>query len=127
MAASWASDDLRVLLAACRTGSFGRAAEQLRLSQPSVSERIAGLERRLGAALFERTRRGVRLTDAGERLVPYAERCLALLDEAETVVRAATPVTRFRVGVHGTFAPTVVPHVVDALARRHVAAAVVVH
>lgn len=67
---------------------FRRAAERLYLSQPTVSAHIQALERELGTAVLERGPGGVGLTAAGERLLPYAERILALESEAEGEVRA---------------------------------------
>jgi DNA-binding transcriptional LysR family regulator len=109
-------EDLRVFRSVAAAGSFGRGAARLRLSQPAVSERMARLERDLGRPLFLRGGRGVRLTAAGERLLPYAERCLALAGEAVAVVRAERDRPRVRVALHATFAPSVVPRVLDALA-----------
>ncbi|WP_084143171.1 LysR family transcriptional regulator [Amycolatopsis taiwanensis] len=74
--------DLVVFTAVVRTGSLGAAAAELRLSAPSVSTRIAALERKLGTRLFVRGARGSTTTPAGERLLDYAQRCLDLLDEA---------------------------------------------
>jgi len=59
-----------------KTGSFNRAAERLFLTQPSVTARIQALEKELGQVLFERKPRGVRLTDAGQALLPHADRVL---------------------------------------------------
>ena len=78
--------DLRVFSAAVRLGSFAAASAELRMSTPSVSARLAALERRLGVVLFERGARGSTPTPAGERLADYAHRCLALLDEAAAEV-----------------------------------------
>lgn len=97
-------------------GSFGRGAARLHLSQPTVSERMARLERDLGKQLFFRSGRGVRLTPAGDRLLPYADRCLALADEALAMVRAEDNRPRVRVAMHATFAPSTMPLVLDALA-----------
>src|SRR2546423_1466441 len=60
-------EDLRVFRSVAATGSFGRAAARLRLSQPAVSERMARLERDLGRRLFLRGGRGVPLTTARPR------------------------------------------------------------
>ena len=65
---------------------FGRAAQRLLIGQPSVSQRIARLERELGAALFERTSRSVALTIAGERFLPAAREVLAALERARRSV-----------------------------------------
>jgi DNA-binding transcriptional LysR family regulator len=59
--------------------SFSRAAAELGMSQPAVSQAVARLERTLGVRLFERTSREVQLSDPGKVLLPYAE---ALLDQA---------------------------------------------
>ena len=107
--------DFRVFLAVADAGSFSRAASTLVLTQPSVSERIAGLERSVGAPLFERTSRGARLTARGDQLVPYARRCVAIADDALEAVRAEATVPRLRVAVHTTFAYRAVPFVIDAL------------
>src|SRR6266536_3580778 len=64
-------DDLRLLEAVAAEGSFSRAAARLRFSQPSVSARIAAVERAIGAELFARDSRGARLTTAGERYLRY--------------------------------------------------------
>jgi DNA-binding transcriptional LysR family regulator len=107
--------DLRVFLTVAETGSFTRAATALVLTQPSVSERVAGLERAVGSPLFERTSRGARLTARGEQLVPYARRCVVIADEALEAVRAEASVPRLRVAVHTTYAHRAVPFVLDAL------------
>jgi DNA-binding transcriptional LysR family regulator len=113
-------EDLRVFQSVATAGSFGRGAARLHLSQPTVSERMARLERDLGKQLFLRSGRGVRLTPAGERLLPYAERCLALADEALAVVRVEDNRPRVRVAMHATFAPSTMPLVLDALAPQNI-------
>lgn len=67
---------LKTFLEVSRTRHFGRAAESLYLTQSAVSFRIRQLENQLGANLFTRHRNNIRLTPAGERLVPYAEMLL---------------------------------------------------
>ncbi|MQY06935.1 LysR family transcriptional regulator [Actinomadura macrotermitis] len=74
--------DLRAFAAAVRAGSITRAAAALRLSQPAVSQRIQRLEQAAGERLLVRTAQGARPTPAGETLLAYAERMLALHDEA---------------------------------------------
>ncbi|HEY8284832.1 MAG TPA: LysR family transcriptional regulator [Chloroflexota bacterium] len=69
------------------TLSFTRAAEALDYAQSSVSSQIQELEGELGSPLFERLGKRISLSDAGQRLLPYAERLLQLADEA----RAAVP------------------------------------
>jgi DNA-binding transcriptional LysR family regulator len=108
--------DLEFFLAVVREGSFGRAASELIVTQPAVSDRIRHLERVVGTEVFERTARGAVLTPAGEQLLPYAERCTALATQAVEVIQEGEHFPRFVVAVHSTFAPNVVPMVLGALA-----------
>ncbi|WP_419404127.1 LysR family transcriptional regulator, partial [Micrococcus sp. F3Y] len=62
----------RAFLAVAEELHFGRAAHRVNLTQPALSRLVQGLERTLGAALFDRTTRKVALTPAGEALVPVA-------------------------------------------------------
>ncbi|HEY8014103.1 MAG TPA: LysR family transcriptional regulator, partial [Dongiaceae bacterium] len=62
---------LRAFEAAARHGSFRAAAEELAITQSAVSHQIAGLERRLGTALFRRKSRRVELTEAGAAYYPF--------------------------------------------------------
>jgi DNA-binding transcriptional LysR family regulator len=66
-----------------RRGSFAAAADALWLTPSAVSQQMAALEREVGAKLFERNHRGVRLTDAGERLLAHADALLDRLAQAE--------------------------------------------
>ncbi|MBX3183785.1 MAG: LysR family transcriptional regulator [Polyangiaceae bacterium] len=79
-------DDLRLFLAVVEAGSTLKAARQLRLSQPTVSRRIAQLEDQLGAALFERSVRGFTPTALGERLIDPAKRMAEWAREIEPLV-----------------------------------------
>jgi len=72
--------DLRALVAIADGKSFLRAAEQLNLSQPALSRRIQKLEATVGTPLLERTTRSVRLTPAGQEIVPLIRRLLEEMD-----------------------------------------------
>lgn len=74
--------DLRVFEAVARVGSMNKAARELNTVQSNVTARIRALEAGLGRALFERSSRGVTLTAAGRRLLPYAGRVGGLLEDA---------------------------------------------
>jgi DNA-binding transcriptional LysR family regulator len=76
------------MVATVRAGSFTGAAELLGVSQPAVAEQVRVLERTLGAQLFTRTGRGVRLTSAGVAFADHAPAILAALDEAVDSVAA---------------------------------------
>ena len=79
--------DLRSFVAVAQHRNFSRAAEQLHVSQPALSEQIRKLEDELGAPLFERSSRGATLTDAGEAFLPQARAVLAQADVAAESVR----------------------------------------
>ena len=89
---------LRCFLAVCAAQSMTRAAEAMHMAQPAISMQIKNLEAELGVVLFERTKRGTRLTPAGRR---FELRTQALLDELQHAVdevrgldaRPAGPVT----------------------------------
>ncbi|HIX66417.1 MAG TPA: LysR family transcriptional regulator [Candidatus Anaerotruncus excrementipullorum] len=67
---------LEFFMTACDCGSLGKAAEQLYTTQPNVSKVISSLERELGKPLFERTSRGLKLTDYGKSIHQYADNIL---------------------------------------------------
>lgn len=72
---------LKAFATVADSGSVSRAAEALHLSQPSISKRIAELERQLGTALFDRVGRTFSLTDAGRTLLPYARQTLQHIED----------------------------------------------
>ncbi len=112
---------MRVFVTVADAGAFTRAARELRTSPPSVTRAIAALEERLGARLFERTTRVVRLTDAGRAFVPECRRILAAVEEAEARVTGAfvEPRGELAVTAPALFGRThVMPIVIDFL-RRH--------
>jgi DNA-binding transcriptional LysR family regulator len=80
---------LRYFAAVADAGTFVRAAEQLHIGQPAVSQQLARLERELGVRLFDRSTRHVRLTSAGERLLPEARAVLAAADRVRAVAADA--------------------------------------
>ena len=66
------------LLAVAATGNFTRAAEQLSLTQPAVSQHVRALEQELNVRIFDRVNNMIRLTHEGEIVVKYAKRMIAL-------------------------------------------------
>jgi len=78
--------NLSAFIAVSDTGSFSRAAEQLFITQPAVSKRIASLESELNTHLFDRIGKKVLLTEAGYALLPSAQRILAELDESKRAI-----------------------------------------
>ncbi|PMR76999.1 LysR family transcriptional regulator [Billgrantia endophytica] len=76
------TQSLQAFLAVADSASFSRAAEQLHLTQPAVSKRIAVLEDQIGARLFDRIGRRVTLTEAGRVLLPRARQILVMVDDS---------------------------------------------
>ncbi|MFB9734087.1 LysR family transcriptional regulator [Streptomyces thermocoprophilus] len=97
-------------------GHFGRAAEALRVAQPSLSRQIRRLEQELGARLLDRTPRGTRLTEAGEVFLPRARALLRAAAEAAAHTRAAARPSRFAIGCTTSL---IVTPAVRELRRRH--------
>lgn len=112
---------LRYFEALARLGHFGRAAEACSISQPALSMQIKAFEEELGAELFERDRRQLRLTDFGEEIARRAKDILRSLDELEGHARASRGgvVARLRVGVIPTVAPYLLPGLIGELTRLH--------
>jgi DNA-binding transcriptional LysR family regulator len=132
---------LEAFLEIARLGSMRSASRSLHLGQPALSARISTLEDEIGARLFERTKRGVRLTLAGRALLPHAERVMAALeagrsavsqveqgDEGELVIAAASAINaslvpellarlrRFHPGVHLYVHTGSTDHIVELVA-----------
>jgi DNA-binding transcriptional LysR family regulator len=77
---------LEAFVEAARRGSVSRAAEALFLTQPALTARLKGLEASLGAELLVRTRRGVRLSEAGTAFLPFAQRALEAVADGRQLV-----------------------------------------
>jgi len=78
--------NIRAFLMVAETGSFSRAAENLFITQPAISKRIATLEDSLDCQLFDRLGKTVRLTQAGTALIPSYRRILAEIDESKRII-----------------------------------------
>ncbi|MDH6584873.1 DNA-binding transcriptional LysR family regulator [Streptomyces sp. SAI-133] len=89
---------VRYFTAVAEHRHFGRAADALHITQPSLSRQIRRLEQQLGARLLERTPQGSRLTEAGEVFLPRARALLRSADQAASLARAAAEPSRITVG-----------------------------
>lgn len=89
-------NELNVFLTVAAERSFSRAAERLHRTQPAVSQAVRRLEQQLGEALFDRSSRDGRLTEAGRVLRGYAERLTRLAEETESAVQALRDLRRGR-------------------------------
>ncbi|WP_077797314.1 LysR family transcriptional regulator [Streptomyces sp. JHA26] len=112
---------MRYVLAVAETASFTRAAERCHIVQSALSHQVARLEKELGARLFERTSRRVRLTTAGEAFLPAARQALEAAERARAEVAAATGEVRGRltVGSIPTVAAVDLPALLRDYRRRH--------
>ncbi|MFD5463883.1 transcriptional regulator CynR [Kitasatospora sp. NPDC127059] len=112
---------LRYLLAVADHGNFTRAAEELHVSQPTLSQQIKQLERTLGTQLLDRTGRTVRLTDAGQAYAHHARGALRDLAAAERAVHDVQDLSRgqLRLGVTPTFTAYLVGPLAAGLHTRH--------
>ena len=110
---------LRYFEALARHGHFGRAAEACAITQPSMSMQIKDLEDSLGAPLFERGARRVRLTSFGEEFALRVHDVLRSVDELGDLARASRDRLsgRLRIGVIPTVAPYLLPTLIGALTR----------
>lgn len=100
---------LRYFLAVAEHLHFSRAAEEVGVTQPTLSKQIRALENSLGTTLFVRTRGAISLTTAGEALVPHARRMVVESDMARRAVREVANLDRGRVRVGAT------PSMIDGL------------
>lgn len=110
---------LRSLLAIADTESFTRAAEQLTLSQPTVSQHIRRLEDAVGSVLVDRDTRQVHLTENGEALAGFARRILSIHAEATNYFRGSAMRGRLRFGTADDLAITQLPRILRHFRQLH--------
>jgi DNA-binding transcriptional LysR family regulator len=109
--------DLRIFLAVVREGGVTRAAERLNRVQSNVTTRIRQLEQDLDATLFIREGKRLRLAPAGQSLLGYAERLLALAEEARASVHDPKPRGLFRLGSMESTAAIKLPKALNEYVR----------
>jgi DNA-binding transcriptional LysR family regulator len=103
--------DLQVFLSVAKHLNYTRAAEEVNLSQPSVSVRMRELERDLGSKLFEQLGKKIALTEAGQLLVPYAARVIAAMGDARHAIDELQGLERglLRIGASTTPGMYIIP------------------
>jgi DNA-binding transcriptional LysR family regulator len=116
---------LESFLTVARTGNLTEAARELHVTQPGLTARLQRLEAELGAELLVRLPRGVRLTEAGRALLPYAERALESLDQGTAAVRDLVRGTggRIEIGAAPAVSTYVLPRALQRFASEHPAVA----
>jgi DNA-binding transcriptional LysR family regulator len=112
---------LNTLLAVVRTGSVTAAADELVVTQPSVSSALAALARELDCELFERSGRGIRITNSGAAFVPYAADVIGLLGRGRQAAReaAAIEARKLQIIAATTAAESFVPPLMRAFSEEH--------
>lgn len=108
---------LRYFAKVADLGNVTRAAEACHVSQPSLSQQIAKLERELGQPLFERLGRGVRLTEAGKLFKRYSDQILSLTEDARTRVSDEPDSGRITLAAIPTVAPYYLPGILTRFAK----------
>lgn len=104
---------LEVFVAAALHQNFSRAAEQLFISQPAVSQQISALEQEMGATLFDREARSVKLTKAGEVVFHHSQQILQMYAQMHRLVNdlAHAPQGTLTIGASYTYGEYMLPHV----------------
>ena len=112
---------LRYYEALAQQGHFGRAAELCAISQPAISMQIRELENSIGAPLFERGPRQVRLTDFGKSFAERVRDILRSVDELGDLARASVGqlAGQMRIGVIPTIGPYLLPKIISELKRAY--------
>jgi DNA-binding transcriptional LysR family regulator len=118
MRANFDMDALRTMVVGTELKSFARAAVQLGRSQSAISMQLKKLEEQAGRPLFRRNGRGLAPTEAGDALLAYARRILALNDEAAVSIGATAAGASVRMGLPQDFFEDVMPDVLARFARR---------
>src|SRR5215813_513627 len=112
---------LRYFLAVAQEQHFTRAAGKLHVTQPTLSHQIRELEGQLNLSLFDRVGRRVKLTAAGEMLLPYARRVVRELADAQTALDELHGLKRgaLKVGIVQTVNACVIPDIVARFSAAH--------
>jgi DNA-binding transcriptional LysR family regulator len=109
---------LRAMALGAELGSFARAATRLGRSQSAISMQMKKLEQQAGTPLFQKRGRGLVPTEAGEALLAFARRIVALNDEAAASLGAAAPGAAVRLGLPQDLFEDVMPEALERFAQR---------
>jgi LysR family hydrogen peroxide-inducible transcriptional activator len=112
---------IEYILAVAKHGSFRKAADELRVSQPTLTAQIARAEELLGVKLLERSRNGAYFTPVGRLFEPQARHVIEAMEELGQLVgdTGANEKATYRLGVKGTLGPYLLPQILPALRQAH--------
>lgn len=109
---------LKIFVAVCKEGSVTKAGQRLFMAQPTVSFAVSELEKYYGVRLFDRISKRLYLTDAGRKLLPYAQHIVSLFDEMEAGVRDGDNSGVLRVGASIAIGNCLLPGLLKTFAAR---------
>ncbi len=110
---------LKIFLSVCESMNMTQAAEVLHMTQPSVSQAIAELERELGSRLFERLNHRLYITEAGRRLQSYGRHILNLVEQAQQELSELSSGGKLRVGASLTIGTHLLPQMAACFQEFH--------
>ena len=110
---------LKIFTEVCRMGSITKAAENLNMAQPAISNAIRELESFYQVKLFERMNRRIYITDVGEYLLGYADSILSQFEESKDILQDIAASTRIRVGSNVSFGTNYLPEIISEFQKIH--------
>jgi DNA-binding transcriptional LysR family regulator len=108
---------LKIFVTVCGEGGITKAAQKLFLAQPTVSFAVAELEKHYGVKLFDRLSRRLYLTDAGKKLLPYAQHIVLMFDEMENEAQNLDQSGTLRIGASITIGTFLMPGLIKAFSK----------
>lgn len=111
--------NLSIFTAVCNKGGITAAAEELNMAQPAVSLAIKEMEAYYGVRLFERMNRRIYMTEAGRKLLVYAESVLGQMEEAKDVLTDMKDYTRLRIGTNVSYGVSIYPEMLSEFQRKY--------
>lgn len=110
---------LKIFVTVCEEGSITKAAQKLFISQPTVSFAVSELEKHYGIKLFDRLSKRLYLTDAGTKLLPYAQHILLMFHEMEAGAQSLNNSGTLRIGASVTIGNCLIPGLLKSFSKKH--------
>ena len=110
---------LKIFVTVCEEGSITKAAQKLFISQPTVSFAVSELEKHYGIKLFDRLSKRLYLTDAGTKLLPYAQHILLMFDEMEAGAQNLNNSGTLRIGASVTIGNCLIPGLLKSFTENY--------